>query len=130
MIGYVPRLYFQHDTPPEAVPTEDPPTYAHPSRALSAAQALAGDGAAAAVLLVPVDSEAWSACCGECLMAVNGRHDCSRRRGDLVFVWEAVYRPAGTVRARAAAPVAERATGRERAAERSGGASQKGRGRV
>lgn len=103
MIGYIPRQVPPEGPhvlePSELEPSIDPPTYAHPTPALAEAQRYAGESTPAALLLIVVDPAEWTACCGECLVAVNGRHDCSRRSGDLVFPWEAVYRPAGTVRA-------------------------------
>lgn len=75
--------------------------YAHPSPALSSAQALAAatglaalDGTpVAAVVIVARDDEAWGACCARCYRAAGDVHAPGCTTSGPVMPHEAVVRP-------------------------------------
>lgn len=104
MLGFIPVA---HGASVPAGPTIDPPTFAHPSRALGEAQRLANDAIAraaaldeplASVVIVAAFEDEWSAACPDCLRGVGSMHDCTGRSGPVTPLF-AVLMHADHVRA-------------------------------
>ena len=105
MLGFIPTP--TPEDPAERLPVgaDDPRTYAHPSPALTAAQAIADEHAAdgetgtvALLAIVAVDPDDFGACCPSCYAAQDTAHATSCPDGSgPVLVTSAVLRPVGEV---------------------------------